>query len=32
VDGDQLTWQSTKRSLDGKDLPDSAVVKMKRAK
>jgi uncharacterized protein (TIGR02246 family) len=32
VDADHFTWQSTKRSLDGKELPDSDVVKMKRAK
>ena len=32
VDADHLTWQSTNRSLDGKAIPDSAVVKMKRAK
>jgi uncharacterized protein (TIGR02246 family) len=32
VDADHLTWQSTRRSVDGQALPDSAVVKMKRAK
>lgn len=30
VDHHHLTWQSTKRSLDGKPLPDTEVVKMKR--
>jgi uncharacterized protein (TIGR02246 family) len=30
VDNDHLTWQSTKRSVDGKDIPDTEVVKMKR--
>jgi uncharacterized protein (TIGR02246 family) len=32
VDDDHLTWQSTKRSVDGKPAPDSDVIKMKRAK
>lgn len=32
VDADHLTWQSTKRSVDGKAAPDSDAVKMKRAK
>jgi len=32
VDADTFTWQSTKRSLDGKEIPDTEVVKMKRAK
>ena len=32
VDADHFTWQSTKRTLDGKMLPDTDVVKMKRAK
>jgi uncharacterized protein (TIGR02246 family) len=32
VDGDHFTWQSTKRSADGKALPDTDVVKMKRTK
>ncbi|HKI35113.1 MAG TPA: SgcJ/EcaC family oxidoreductase [Gemmataceae bacterium] len=32
VDADHFTWQSTKRSLDGKEIPDTEVVKMKRAK
>jgi uncharacterized protein (TIGR02246 family) len=32
VDADHLTWQSTKRSVDSKPLPDTDVVKMKRAK
>jgi uncharacterized protein (TIGR02246 family) len=30
VDNDHLTWQSVKRSVDGKDIPDTEVVKMKR--
>jgi uncharacterized protein (TIGR02246 family) len=32
VDADHFTFQSTKRTLDGKELPDGDVVKMKRAK
>jgi uncharacterized protein (TIGR02246 family) len=32
VDADHATWQSTKRTLDGKELPDTEVIKMKRAK
>jgi uncharacterized protein (TIGR02246 family) len=32
VDADHATWQSTKRTLDGKELPDTDLVKMKRAK
>ena len=32
VDADHFTFQSTKRTLDGKDLPDGDVIKMKRAK
>ena len=32
TDAEHLTWQSTKRSVDGKPLPDTEVVKMKRAK
>jgi uncharacterized protein (TIGR02246 family) len=32
VDADHFTWQSTKRSMDGKTLPDTEVVKMKRIK
>ena len=32
VDADHFTWQSTKRSADGKALPDTDVVKMKRTK
>jgi uncharacterized protein (TIGR02246 family) len=32
VDADHLTWQSTQRSLDGKSLPDTPVVKLKRAR
>jgi uncharacterized protein (TIGR02246 family) len=32
VDDDHLTWQSTKRTLDGQPAPDSDVVKMKRVK
>jgi uncharacterized protein (TIGR02246 family) len=30
VDPGHLTWKSTQRSVDGKSLPDSEVVKMKR--
>jgi uncharacterized protein (TIGR02246 family) len=30
VDPDHFTWQSTRRSVDGKPLPDAEVVKMKR--
>jgi hypothetical protein len=30
VDADHATWQSVKRTLDGKELPDTDVVKMKR--
>jgi uncharacterized protein (TIGR02246 family) len=30
VDNDHLTWQSTRRSVDGKEIPDTEVVKMKR--
>jgi uncharacterized protein (TIGR02246 family) len=32
LDADHATWQSTRRTLDGKELPDTEVVKMKRAK
>jgi uncharacterized protein (TIGR02246 family) len=32
VDADHATWQSVQRTLDGKQLPDTEVVKMKRAK
>lgn len=32
VNDDHLTWQSTKRSVDGTSLPDSDVIKMKRSK
>jgi uncharacterized protein (TIGR02246 family) len=32
VDADHFTFQSTKRTLDGKELPDGDVIKMKRAK
>jgi uncharacterized protein (TIGR02246 family) len=32
VDDDHLTWQSTKRTLDDKPIPDSDVIKMKRVK
>jgi uncharacterized protein (TIGR02246 family) len=32
VDGDHLTWKSIQRSADGKALPDTAEVKMKRVK
>jgi uncharacterized protein (TIGR02246 family) len=31
VDDDHHTWQSTGRSVEGKALPDSDVIKMKRA-
>jgi hypothetical protein len=30
VDAEHATWQSVKRTLDGKELPDTDVVKMKR--
>jgi uncharacterized protein (TIGR02246 family) len=30
VDDDHITWQSTKRSLAGKELPDTEVVKLMR--
>jgi hypothetical protein len=32
VDADHATWQSTKRTVDGKKLADTDLVKMKRAK
>jgi hypothetical protein len=32
VDADTLTWQSKEQVMDGKSLPDSPVVTMKRAK
>jgi uncharacterized protein (TIGR02246 family) len=32
IDADHATWQSVKRTLDGKELPDTEVVKMKRVK
>ncbi|MCE9533840.1 MAG: SgcJ/EcaC family oxidoreductase [Planctomycetes bacterium] len=32
VDADHFTWQSTKRTADGKMIPDTDVVKMKRVK
>jgi uncharacterized protein (TIGR02246 family) len=32
VDADHATWQSTRRTLDGKEMPDTDVIKMKRAK
>jgi uncharacterized protein (TIGR02246 family) len=32
IDADTMTWQTTKQQLDGKALPDSPVVKMKRVK
>jgi uncharacterized protein (TIGR02246 family) len=32
VDADHLSWQSTNRSVDGKALPNTELVKMKRAK
>ena len=31
VDPEHLTWRSTQRSVDGKSLPDTELVKMKRA-
>jgi uncharacterized protein (TIGR02246 family) len=31
VDAGHFTWQSTKRTADGKSLPDTPAVKMKRA-
>jgi uncharacterized protein (TIGR02246 family) len=32
VDADHFTWRSTGRTLDGKSLPDTEVIKMKRSK
>jgi hypothetical protein len=32
VDADHFTWQATKVTVDGKAVPDGAVVKMKRVK
>jgi uncharacterized protein (TIGR02246 family) len=32
VDPDHFTWQSTQRTVDGNKVPDTEVVKMKRAK
>jgi uncharacterized protein (TIGR02246 family) len=32
VDADHFTWRSTGRTVDGKSLPDTEVLKMKRAK
>jgi len=32
VDDDHFTWQSVKRSMDGKEMPDSPVIKLKRVK
>jgi uncharacterized protein (TIGR02246 family) len=32
ADADHLTWQSVQRTVDGKPLPDTGVVKMKRVK
>jgi uncharacterized protein (TIGR02246 family) len=32
VDADHLSWQATKVSVDGKSVPDGALVKMKRVK
>ena len=32
VDADHLTWQATKVTVDGKSVPDGAVVKLKRVK
>jgi len=32
VDADHLTWQSTKRTVDGQPLPDISEIKMKRLK
>jgi uncharacterized protein (TIGR02246 family) len=32
TDDDHLTWQMTKLTVDGKSMPDSAPVKMKRVK
>jgi uncharacterized protein (TIGR02246 family) len=32
VDADHFTWQSTKRAADGKPIPDTEVVKLKRLK
>lgn len=30
IDADHITWQSTNRSLEGKELPDTREVKLKR--
>ena len=32
VDPDHMTWQSTSRSVDGKQLPDTEVVKLQRVR
>jgi uncharacterized protein (TIGR02246 family) len=32
VDADHFTFQSTKRTLDGREIPDGDVIKMKRVK
>jgi uncharacterized protein (TIGR02246 family) len=32
VDADHFTWQSTERKVDGKEMPDSKVIKFKRVK
>jgi hypothetical protein len=32
VDPDHFTWQSTERTVDGNKVPDTEVVRMKRAK
>ena len=32
VDADHFTWQSTNRMVDGKEAPDSKVIKFKRVK
>ncbi len=32
LDADTITWQSTERAVDGKSVPDTKPIKMKRAK
>jgi uncharacterized protein (TIGR02246 family) len=32
VDDDHFTWQSTERKVDGKEVPDTKVIKFKRVK
>ena len=32
LDADHMTWQSTSRSVDGKPLPDTDLVKLQRVR